>query len=125
MLDATFPKSHRDALACPIAHLINLSVRQNTFPSTWKIAVVFPIHKSGDKTMVSNYRPISVLSVISQVSEKWVAEQLKSHLNLGHNPLHPTQFGFCTNHSQRQRTASSLKFKIRWGWCSRCSVFGP
>jgi hypothetical protein len=30
------------------------------------------------------------------VSEKWVAEQLKIHLNLG---LHPMQFGFCTNHS--------------------------
>ncbi len=49
--------------------------------------------------MVSNYRPISILSVISKVTEKWVAEQLKNHLNLGHTPLHPMQFGFRTNHS--------------------------
>ena len=97
-LDTTFLKSHRDALACPIAHLINLSIRQSTFPNTWKIAEVSPIRKFGDKTMVSNYSPISVLSVISKVSEKWVAEQLKSCLNFGHDPLHPMQFGFRTNH---------------------------
>lgn len=65
-LDTTFLKSHRDTLACPIAHLINLSVRQSTFPSSWKTAVVSLIYKSGDKTMVPNYRPISILSVIEK-----------------------------------------------------------
>ena len=37
--------------------------------------------------------------MISKVCEKWVAEQLTAHLNLGNTPLHPMQFGFCANHS--------------------------
>ena len=60
-----------------------------------------PIFKSGDKAIVSNYRLISIISVISKVCEKWVAEQLTAHLNLGNTPLHPMQFGFRANHSTK------------------------
>ena len=48
---------------------------------------------------VANYRPISILPVVSKVAEKWVAKQLTTHLNTGHTPLHPLQFGFRANHS--------------------------
>ena len=98
-MDTSFLKTHTDALVCPIAHLINLSIRQCIFPSTWKTAVVTPIFKAGDPTNVSNYRPISILPVVSKVAEKWVAKQLTTHLNTGHTPLHPLQFGFRANHS--------------------------
>jgi sarcosine oxidase/L-pipecolate oxidase len=77
----------------------NYQLGKVLFQTLEKKDVVSPIHKSGGKTMVSNYKPISILLVLSKVSEKWVAEHLKTLLNLGHNPLHPMQFGFCTNHS--------------------------
>ena len=74
----------------------NYQLGKVLFQTLEKKDVVSPIHKSGGKTMVSNYKPISILLVLSKVSEKWVAEQLKIHLNLG---LHPMQFGFRTNQS--------------------------
>ena len=98
-MDTTFLKTYKDALVCPIAHLINLSIKQGIFPSTWKTAVVTPIFKAGDPTIVANYRPISILPVVSKVAEKWVAQQLTTHLNIGQTPLHPLQFGFRSNHS--------------------------
>lgn len=61
--------------------------------------MVTPIFKAGDKTLVENYRPISILPVISKVAEKWVAKQLTTHLSKGHTTLHPMQFGFRSNHS--------------------------
>ena len=98
-MDTTFLKTYKDALAGPIVHLINLSIRQCIFPNIWKTAVVTPIFKAGDQTNVANYRPISILPVVSKVAEKWVAQQLTAHLNIGHTPLHPLQFGFRSNHS--------------------------
>ena len=49
------------------------------------------------KKEVCNYRPISILPVVSKVVEKVVTEQLVSHLS--YNLLHPMQFGFRTNYS--------------------------
>lgn len=49
-LNSDFLKTHKEALADPIAHLVNLSINQGTVPSTWKIARVTPVFKAGDKT---------------------------------------------------------------------------
>lgn len=58
-MDTTFLKTYKDALAGPIVHFINLSIRQCIFPHIWITAVVTPIFKAGDQTIVANYRPIS------------------------------------------------------------------
>ena len=98
-LDTHFLKLHKDMLVCPITHLINLSIKMAVVPSGWKVAIVSPIFKSGDKTNISNYRPISILPVVSKVAEKWIAKLLNKHLNNGHPLLHPMQFGFRQYHS--------------------------
>ncbi len=79
--------------------MVNLSIKQCYFPSAWKSAVITPIFKTGDPVNVTNYRPISILPVVSKVTEKGVCNQLVEHLNLGHFPLHPMQFGFRAHHS--------------------------
>ena len=94
VLLVTFLKTNKEALADPIAHLANLSIKQGTVPSTWKIARVTPVFKAGDKTKSENYRPISILPIISKVAEKWVTTKPTEHLNNGHGTLHPMQFGF-------------------------------
>lgn len=98
-MDTTFLKTYKDALAGPIVNLINVSIRQCIFPHSWKMAVVTPIFMAGDQTNVANYRPISILPVVSKVAEKWVGQQLTTHFSIGHTPLHPLQYGFRSNHS--------------------------
>ena len=61
-------------------------------------AKVTPIFKSGDKSNVSNYRPISVLPIISKIIERTVHNQLYAYL-CGRNILPDSQSGFRPNHS--------------------------
>ena len=54
----------------PLAHTCNISFRTGVFPSRMKIAKVIPMFKSGTKTEVTNYRPISLLPQFSKILEK-------------------------------------------------------
>ncbi len=66
----------KDALPVIISHItciINTSLVTGAFPSAWKHSIVIPIHKSGAQDDPNNYRPISLLSVLSQILEKTVA----------------------------------------------------
>ena len=98
-LDTNFLKAHKDALIPPITHLVNQSIKLSVVPPAWKIGVVSPIFKAGDKTDKNNYRPITILPIVSKILEKWVVKLLTEHLNEGHTPLHPMQFGFRAHHS--------------------------
>ena len=80
-------------LAPPLAHLINLSLKTGTVPNELKVAKIIPIHKNGKKSEYTNYRPISILPVISKILEKCVYAQFINHLEM-HNFLSPKQFGF-------------------------------
>ena len=71
----------------------------NKFPSAaFKLAKVKPIFKKGRKTIVSNYRPISLLPILSKVIEKVVHEQTTKFLN-DNNIFYKYQSGFRNNHS--------------------------
>ena len=63
-----------------------------------KIAKVLPIFKKGSKSLVSNYRPISVLSCINKIFEKLLAKRIYSFLEK-QNVLYEFQYGFRTGHS--------------------------
>ena len=63
-------------IATPLTYLINRSVRESVFPSSEKCAKVTPVLKSGEKGVMDNYRPISVLPVFSKVLERVVHKQL-------------------------------------------------
>uniref|UniRef100_A0A3P9HF32 Reverse transcriptase domain-containing protein n=1 Tax=Oryzias latipes TaxID=8090 RepID=A0A3P9HF32_ORYLA len=92
------------SLTRPITKIINLSLSQKTFPSTWKPAIVSPIIKSGDLHSMSNYRPISILPTVSKIAEKLVAKQIINHLDTTLYSLHPMQFGFRANYSTETAT---------------------
>ena len=64
----------------PLTNIFNQSLKKGIFPDDWKIAKVTPIHKSEEKTLCGNYRPISVISVVPKVFEKVVDEQLMKYL---------------------------------------------
>ena len=88
----------RYELAKPLAHLFNLSLNSGIFPSKLKISRTVPIFKSGDNTCCDNYRPISLLSSISKILEKIVANNLTSHLEVN-NLIYENQYGFLRNKS--------------------------
>ena len=64
-----------------LAVLFNTAIETGQFPDSWKVARVTPIFKDGEKTNKSNYRPISVLPVISRLFEKLVTDQLYKHMD--------------------------------------------
>ena len=82
----------------PITRLVNKMITTQEIPQDFKLAVVTPIHKSGDKKNPVNYRPISVLPLISKIIERIVADQLMHHLE-SNNLLTNMQYGFRKGHS--------------------------
>ncbi|KAI5727805.1 hypothetical protein M8J77_007187 [Diaphorina citri] len=63
-------------LADPLSILFNKSLLSGKFPSSWKSSFVFPIHKSGDRSNISNYRGVCIQSAIPKVLDKLVSSKL-------------------------------------------------
>ena len=59
-------------LVSPITTLFNQSLQTGKIPSDWRKANVVPIHKKGPKTDPMNYRPISLLPIISKIMERCI-----------------------------------------------------
>ena len=85
-------------IADEITYICNHSITNFVFPNKWKEAKVTPLHKNGPHKEVNNYRPISILPVLSKVLEKHVHESLSDFLH-EYNLLHKTQSGFRAQHS--------------------------
>ena len=67
-----FLKDGASIIAGPIAHIINLSITSETVPSSFKDARVSPIFKKGARLDPGNYRPVSVLNVLSKILKRTV-----------------------------------------------------
>ena len=74
-LSGKFLKDGADILARPISQLCNLSIKLNSFPRSFKIAKVKPLFKKGSKTDSQNYRPVSLLSILSKIIERIIHDQ--------------------------------------------------
>ena len=81
-----------------LVFMFNTSLETSQFPDCWKNARITPIFKEGDRAERSNYRPISVLPVISRLFEKLVFNQLYEYL-VKNKLIHPGQSGFLKLHS--------------------------
>ena len=84
-------------IAPSLTFIFNLSIRTGTYIDEWKLARVIPIYKSEDKRKCENYRPISVLPIVSKIFEGEVFSQIYSFLNR-HAPLSKFQSGFRPKH---------------------------
>ena len=90
-------------IADSLSYIFNQAIILCSFPSEWKIARVTPIYKNGLRNIPGNYRPISVLPVISEIMERILYEQLHEYLT-ENNLLSENQFGVRRSHS----TATAL-----------------
>ena len=82
----------------PLAYIINRSFSTGVFPKLLKIVKVIPIHKGRSTQDVTNYRPISLLSIFDKIIEKIMHKHLFAFLEY-HNILFQSQFGFRRNNS--------------------------
>ena len=87
-----------EELCGPLTHLINLSFHLSYVPPEWKQSRIIPIFKAGQKDLVSNYRPVALLSTFSKILEKEMSYQIWRHLK-ANNIISDHQYGFKTNHS--------------------------
>ena len=86
-------KSMRDEISQPLCTLVNQMFHDSIYPDIFKVAKVIPIHKKGSRTDPGNYRPISILPVVSKVFEKVIFMQLNEFFEK-YNLYDEYQYGF-------------------------------
>ena len=91
-------KSINSHICNPLAYLINNIFKTGIYPSVFKIGIIKPIYKNGDKTDFQNYRPITLISSLAKVFEKVFKNRIESFLTKN-NILSDKQFGFQKNKS--------------------------
>ena len=74
-------KMNSDIIFEPICAAYNNSLTSQTFPSKLKMADITPVHKKGESTNKENYRPVSILPVISKLFEKTMYCQIYTYIN--------------------------------------------
>ena len=82
----------------PITFLVNMSISENCVPEALKTVIVKPLYKKNSNLDVGNYRPVSILSVVSKILEKAVYVQLESYL-IENNIIYEYQSGFRSSFS--------------------------
>jgi hypothetical protein len=92
-IPSRFVKDSAPIIAGPLSHIINLSLIQGVVPDDLKSARVVPLYKKNDKTEVGNYRPVSILSILSKIYERVVYDQVEEYLSKN-NLLYMFQSGF-------------------------------
>ena len=113
-LAGKFLKEGASVLASPTTDLCNLSISLSSFPDDCKIAKLKPHYKKEAKTKPKNYRPISLLPLISKVTEKVIHNQTQNFLDKS-RILYSYQLGF-RKHYSTDTCLSYLTNKIQTGF---------
>ena len=71
-------KENSDIFSNFISESINNSIKSSIFPSCLKHADVTPLHKKCNKSLKENYRPVSILPILSKVFERSMFKQMSS-----------------------------------------------
>ena len=116
------PAAH--ILCFPISKIINKSFNLGAFPRKLKIGKIIPIHKSESKSDPSNYRPISLLPIISKIFEKVMYSRMYEFIQK-YKILYDKQYGFQKGKSTEQallNLQSNILSKLEKGLIP-CSIF--
>jgi hypothetical protein len=97
-------------ISSPLNYICNKIIQSGTFPERLKYSVIKPLYKKGDKSLISNYKPISLLTSFSKIVEKVMSNRPMNHLNK-HAILSPNQYGFHKN-LLTDNAVYSLLYKI-------------
>ena len=89
------------------ATIFNKCIEEGNFPDVLKMSKIIPLHKGDSIFEIINYRPISLLPIISKIFEKLIFERLFGFIT-EHNILYQNQFGFQKNKSTELAVNSIL-----------------
>ena len=107
-------KNCASVIASYLAKLFQLRLSTFAFPSCWKFAYIQPVPRKGDRSNPSNYRPIALISCLSEVFESILNRKVLKHLSF-HNLLSDHQYSF-----NEGRFTSDLGFLIEsWSFSFR------
>ena len=82
-----------DSIALPLKIIFEKAFSTGSFPKKWKKANIIPVHKKADKSIIKNYRPISLLPLLGKLFEKCIFDSMYSYFE-DNNLFHPCQSGF-------------------------------
>lgn len=85
-------------IAPVMSFIINLCIQYSHFPTRLKLSIIKPLHKSGDPSEITNYRPIALLPVMSKIIEKVIYDSLNSFFE-SEGIFCKEQYGFRKNRS--------------------------
>lgn len=94
-------------LARPLHLIFNLSLSLGILPEFWKVSYLTPIYKTGDRDLVINYRPISILNTIPKVFENILSKYLTAELS---SLIIINQFGFMAGRSTELNLLTYVDF---------------
>ena len=75
-------KKYACLISVPLCNILNKCILFGYFPESFKIAKIIPVFKSKNKQLSSNYRPISLLPVLSKVFENHIYTELMNYVAL-------------------------------------------
>ena len=85
-------------MAKPLVSIFNTSLQTGKVPSIWKQGVVTALYKKGNKNLASNYRAITLTSIICKLLEDYITNSIRIHLSTN-NKQDPSQHGFTPKRS--------------------------
>ena len=92
-------KGSFDIVSNYLSDIYNNSKNAHTYPPSLKVAHVTPIHKANEKTLMKNYRPISLIPIISKIYERNMYHQILLYIEKN---LSPYLFGYRKGHSTEE-----------------------
>lgn len=102
-------KQVADEIAEPLTYIFNKSITKGQFPRIFKFGLIKPLHKGGDPTEMSNYRPISVISNIAKVYEKILKSRFVKYIEK-YQILSDRQHGFRNGRSTEDAIARLTQY---------------
>jgi hypothetical protein len=94
----------------PLFIIFKKSFETGIVPENWKVAIITALFKKGDKKLASNYRPVSLTSILCKLLEKLIRKRIIEHMDK-FNLFSDKQFGFMGG---RSTSLQLLKVLDKW-----------
>ena len=82
-----------ESLVTPLFNIFQFSLETGNFPTYWKRSIIVPVHKKGNKDLINNYRPVSLLPIVSKTHEKCIYDTIYNYFE-GNDLFYKSQSSF-------------------------------